>query len=71
MPGISNGPNSPPLNDTVAEPGPGIADDAAGDGHLAPEDLQAAEADRWAERLRQRGWTGACGHADDTEGHPS
>ena len=31
--GIDNGPNSRPLNDTIAQTGPGIPDDAASEGY--------------------------------------
>ncbi len=31
--GIDNGPNSRPLNDTIAQSGPGIPDDAAAKGY--------------------------------------
>jgi hypothetical protein len=56
MKGISNGPNSRPLNETIAESGPGLPDDAVGEGQLEPEDV-AAEADRQAEALRRK-WIG-------------
>ena len=69
MPGISNGTNSRPLNDTIAETGPGIADDARADGELQPQDL-GADAERQAQALREKGWTGGAS-ADEPEGHPS
>ena len=56
MKGISNGPNSRPLNETIAETGPGIPDDAVGEGQLGPADI-APEADRTVEALRRKGWT--------------
>ena len=66
--GISNGPNSRPLDDTVAETGPGIADDAVLEGELAPGDL-GADADAQVERLRRSGWTKET--VDESEAHPS
>jgi hypothetical protein len=39
--GGSDGPNSRPLNDTVAQSGPGIPDDAASDGYDPVADAQA------------------------------
>ena len=69
--GISNGPNSRPLNETVAETGPGIPDEAVMAGELDPADL-GADADRQVEALREKGWTGERrGDADDSEAHPS
>jgi hypothetical protein len=53
--GISNGPNSRPLDETVAETGPGLPDDAVLDGELGPGDLDAG-ADEKAEALRKKGW---------------
>jgi hypothetical protein len=70
MRGISNGSNSRPLTETIAETGPGLPDEAAAPGELRSEDI-GRDIEAQAERLRQRGWTGACGHADDTEAHPS
>ena len=53
--GISNGPNSRPLDETIAETGPGIADDAVGQGQLRPEEMgQGAEAQ--AKALHRKGW---------------
>ena len=76
--GISTGANSRPLNDTVAETGPGIADDAVMPGELAPGDLDLAAADRAVERLQAEGWADpphAERSADDaeaeTEAHPT
>jgi hypothetical protein len=76
MPGISNGPNSRSLRDTIAETGPGIADDAVVDGEQAPEDVDAADAERLAEALRRKGWgrlvrTNGASAADEAEAHPS
>jgi hypothetical protein len=59
-----------PTDDTVPQTGPGIPD-TPGERRLSPDDLTASEADRRAEALIRRGWAGACGHADDTEAHPS
>ena len=44
--GISNGPNSRPLDDTVAQTGPGIPDDAAGPDY---DPVADAEEEREAE----------------------
>jgi hypothetical protein len=71
MPGISNGTNSRPLNDTIAETGPGIPDDAVADGELGPGDVNPAEAERQAQALRERGWTGSGDNAAEPEAHPS
>ncbi len=76
--GTSTGANSRPLDDTVAETGPGIADDAVMPGELAPGDLDLAEADRTVERLQAEGWADPP-HADppagdaeaETEAHPT
>ncbi len=38
--GISNGPNSRPLDDTVAQTGPGIPDDAASPGYDPEADTE-------------------------------
>lgn len=76
--GISTGPNSRPLDDTVAETGPGISDDAVMDGELGPEDLGPG-AEAMIEGLRRKGWTGQ-GASDapseaaaeaETEAHPT
>jgi hypothetical protein len=53
--GISTGPNSRPLDETIAETGPGIPDDAVGDGELDPGDI-GADAERQADALKRRGW---------------
>jgi len=66
MPGISNGPNSRPLNDTVAQTGPGIPDDATATGAL---DEEVPDLDAQAEALRRRGWLRRA--EDETEAHPS
>jgi len=69
--GISNGPNSRPLDETIAETGPGIPDDPVGPGELGPGDL-GANADRQVEALRRKGWTGERrAGEDDSEAHPS
>lgn len=67
-PGVSDGANSRPLNDTVAETGPGIPDDAVLEGQVGPGEL-AEGADAAVERLKQAGWTGEA--VDDSEAHPS
>lgn len=71
MPGVSNGTNSRPLNDTIAETGPGIPDDAVADGELGPGDVNAADAERQAQALRESGWAGPSDSADEPEAHPS
>lgn len=49
--GIDTGPNSRPLNDTVAQSGPGIPDDAASEGYdpvadaALEHDIEAGEID--------------------------
>lgn len=70
MPGISNGPNSRPLNDTIAETGPGIPDDAVADGELNPAEL-SQDIEAGAEALRRRGWASRSPAQQDGEGHPS
>ena len=54
--GISNGPNSRPLDDTVSGTGPGIPDDALIAGDLAPGEVGAGS-DEAVEALERRGWT--------------
>ena len=50
------GPNSRPLDDTLAETGPGLADDAVVGGELAPGEIgRGAEAAE--EKLKRAGWT--------------
>ena len=77
--GLSTGPNSRPLNDTVSETGPGIPDDAVMDGELAPGELGIG-ADRAVEALERSGWApppksdAAAREADaaaESEAHPS
>lgn len=68
--GVSDGPDSRPLDETIAETGPGLADEAVAEGQLRPGELDA-QVEAQARALRAKGWTGACGHADDTEAHPS
>ena len=53
--GISTGPNSRPLEDTVGETGPGIPDDAVLDGELAPGEVGEG-ADQAVEALERSGW---------------
>jgi hypothetical protein len=53
--GISNGPNSRPLDETIAETGPGLPDDSVAEGELGPGEL-GADADAEAEALRKKGW---------------
>lgn len=61
----------PASRDTLAETGPGLADEAVGKGQLWFDEIGPAETERQIEALRRRGWAGACGHADDSEAHPS
>jgi hypothetical protein len=55
MKGISNGPNSRPLDETIAETGPGLSDDAVGPGQMDPEDIDP-DVDEQVEALRRKGW---------------
>jgi hypothetical protein len=69
-PGASNGPNSRPLDDTIAETGTGLPDDAVGEGETPPGELGAgAEAEVRA--LKEKGWVDGYDHSNDPEGHPS
>ncbi len=63
-PGVSDGPNGRPLNETVAETGPGLPDDAVAPGQLAPGDLDTAEADAQVARLKATGWASTPGGED-------
>jgi hypothetical protein len=53
--GISNGPNTRPLDETIAETGPGLPDDAAAEGERPPGEA-AKEADAQAAALKRKGW---------------
>lgn len=74
--GISTGPNSRPLDDTVGETGPGIPDDAVMEGELGPGEIGDG-ADQAVEALERSGW--APSSREDTapeaeaesEAHPS
>ena len=76
--GVSTGPSGRPLNDTLAETGAGIPDDAVLDGELAPGELGAG-ADEAVEALERSGWTrpadasepSAQDDREATEGQPS
>ena len=70
--GASDGGNGRPLDDTVAETGPGLSDDAVADGELAPGALEAG-ADAALARLRAQGWAppSAADAEAETEAHPS
>lgn len=57
--GVSTGANARPLNDTVAETGPGIPDDAVTPRELGPTDLDAGAVAASAEALAARGWAPA------------
>ncbi len=61
------------LDDTVAETGPGIADEAVASGELGPTDLSPTAADDAAAKLREDGWVGekAARAEAETEAHPS
>ena len=54
--GVSTGTNSRPLNDTVAETGGGIPDDAVVEGELAPGEIGEG-AEHAVEALERAGWT--------------
>ena len=68
--GISDGPNSRALEETIAETGPGLPDDAVGEGQLPPGEL-GADADSRAQKLREKGWVDGYDHSEDPAGHPS
>ena len=55
--GISNGPNARPLDETLAETGPGVPDEARTDRELPLEELGEG-AEGQAKALRRRGWSG-------------
>lgn len=55
--GISNGPNSRPLDDTVAQTGPGIPDDALLPGEEIDPPVDDAVVERVREQLDQLGET--------------
>ena len=63
----------PDLDDTMAETGPGIPDEAVTPGELGPTDLSLAAAERAAAKLREDGWVGegAEGAEAETQAHPS
>ena len=48
---ISTGPNEEPVNETIAGPGPGIADDALAPGEELPEAPSDQEVERIAKKL--------------------
>ena len=71
----ADGPSARPLDDTVAETGPGLSDDAVLDGELAPGELEEGS-DEAVDALRRRGWapldgSGQGSAEDETEAHPS
>ncbi len=71
--GVSTGANSRPLNDTVAETGGGIPDDAVAEGELAPGELDEG-ADEAVKALERSGWAPDPAGEDvraETEGQPS
>ena len=73
--GVSTGPNSRPLNDTVGETGPGIPDDAVLDGELAPGEIGVG-ADEAVEALEKSGWAPSKSDREaeaeaETEAHPT
>jgi hypothetical protein len=53
--GISNGPNSRPLDDTVAQTGPGIPDDALLEGEEIAPPVDDAVVDRVRDQLNHMG----------------
>ena len=52
----SSGPNDRPVDDTLAETGPGLADDAVADGELQPGELNPGSDDA-VEKLERAGWS--------------
>lgn len=70
--GVSDGVNSRPLDDTLAETGPGLSDDAVLDGELAPGELDEGS-DAAVAKLKREGWAPADGGSpeEETEAHPS
>ena len=68
--GMSNGRNSRPLDETIAETGPGVPDDAVAEGQLQPGEL-GADAEAQAKALKDKGWVDGYDHSNDPEGHPS
>lgn len=72
-PGLSTGLNSRPLNDTIAETGGGIPDDAVMEGELGPGELGDG-ADAAIAALERKGWVKGEDGEDvlaETEGQPS
>ena len=69
---MTDGQNGRPLNDTVAETGPGLSDDAVMEGELAPGELDRG-ADAALESLRRKGWAPQTAESaeEETEAHPS
>ena len=57
--GLSTGPNARPLDDTLAETGPGVPDDAVTPGELGPTDLDTAAVEASAKALADKGWAPA------------
>lgn len=55
--------------DTLAQTGPGVPDEALADGEAGLEDGSNAAIQRQADRLRAQGWAGKA--MDETEAHPS
>jgi hypothetical protein len=49
------GANSRPLDDTIAQTGPGIADDPLGPGEALPEPIDEAQVERVKEKLEHLG----------------
>lgn len=74
--GISNGPNSRPLDDTVAATGPGIPDDALAAGETLDDALPSGTQDLSPEQLADQVFgtgedSGAAPDPDEPEAHPS
>lgn len=74
--GIDTGPNSRPLNDTVASTGPGIPDDALAAGETLDDALPSGTEDLSTEQLADQVFgtgedSGAAPDPDEPEGHPS
>lgn len=74
--GINTGPNSRPLDDTVASTGPGIPDDALAAGETLDDALPSEKEDLSPEQLVDQVFgvgedSGAAPDPDEPEGHPS
>lgn len=68
--GISNGPNSRPLDDTVATTGPGLPDDALAQGEGLDDAMPGGQETGSPDQLRKRVF-GEDTAEDEPEAHPS